>query len=377
MVTRESILRALTNFAVPVSSLAVHDAMLKIARGQTYRAEDDLFDLLDRLRDMNAVLIVDSRDCLIGIITSYDSNEYFRRRAEDLMLVDDIETMVRDLALAPFIGEDGTLDRTAMAAAIAEIAESRRRLLGRYRAAVQHYLKRLPDAPVVNPAWLEDSLVYLEPKEKPKDFEELTLWEYTELLLAKKRSEFYRTTFSSMAPEALRSMLASIREIRNVLAHFKGEISPGQRAQLQFCAQWFANHQIQLAVAWPPVEVDMEPAGTNSARVTGDQDATGALQVRESTLPPGWQPLGDGRGYIRLAQYFQSLRAGQDSVNLSFPEIEQIINAPLPPAAREHRAWWASQESAIGQQRDWVGAGWHVAQVDLTNGRVTFARARQ
>ena len=64
MVTHESILRALSNFGVKLEDLRVSNA---IVRAQTYRPEDDLFDLLDRLKETNAVLIVDGVDKLIGM----------------------------------------------------------------------------------------------------------------------------------------------------------------------------------------------------------------------------------------------------------------------------------------------------------------------
>ena len=78
MVTYESILRALNHFGLKVEQLLVADTLVKAS---LFRPEDDLFDVLDRLRDTNAVLIVDGDQKLLGIITSYDSTEYFRRRA--------------------------------------------------------------------------------------------------------------------------------------------------------------------------------------------------------------------------------------------------------------------------------------------------------
>ena len=92
MVTHQSILRALRNFRVKIEELRVSSA---IVQADKYHSEDDLFDLLDRLRDTYAVLIVDSQDKLVGIVTTYDLTEYFRRRAEDMMLVEDIERWSR------------------------------------------------------------------------------------------------------------------------------------------------------------------------------------------------------------------------------------------------------------------------------------------
>lgn len=138
MVTHESILKALSNFCVKLDELRVSNA---VVRAQTYRPEDDLFDLLDRLKETNAVLIVDGEERLIGIVTSYDSTEYFRRRAEDMMLVEDIESMVKDLVLAAFTDETGEIDQAKLQPVIEAVASSTTALMGRYRKALQRYLE--------------------------------------------------------------------------------------------------------------------------------------------------------------------------------------------------------------------------------------------
>ena len=110
MITSQSILEAQKNFGAGMSQLLVNDAMVPVKPADLFRPEDDLFDLLDRLRDTNAVLITDGEKRLTGIVTSYDSNEFFRRRAEDMMLVEDIETAVKELILAAFNDQDGIPD---------------------------------------------------------------------------------------------------------------------------------------------------------------------------------------------------------------------------------------------------------------------------
>ena len=87
MITSDSIVRALDMFGVTVDKLIVATAMVK---AEKRRADEDLFDLLDDLRDAYVVLIVDAHRHLSGIVTSYDTTEFFRRRAEDIMLVEDI-----------------------------------------------------------------------------------------------------------------------------------------------------------------------------------------------------------------------------------------------------------------------------------------------
>jgi hypothetical protein len=380
MVTHESILRALSNFGVKLEDLRVSNAIVK---AQTYRPEDDLFDLLDRLKETNAVLIVDGEDKLIGIVTSYDSMEYFRRRAEDMMLVEDIESMVKDLVLTAFTDETGEVDQERLAAAIEEVTSSQRALMGRYRNALRHYLElQGQQQPEVDPQCLGTSFSHLAPKEKPKEFDDLTLYEYTELLLHKSRWDIYRSILS-LETEAIRRLLDKVRETRNALAHFRGEISPTQRDELRFCAEWLAQHPADellehlggIPVAWhvPEVETPREllsvreiGPGYETSTETGD-----AIVPTEEVLGPG-----DSR-YAPLAIWLQSQPSSRDRVQLAFQDVEEIISETLPASARKHRAWWANDSVGHVQSQQWLDVEWRVAQINMTEEKVTFARIRE
>ena len=240
-------------------------------------------ELLDTLRDTNAVLIVDSEGKLTGIVTSYDSNEYFRRRGKDIILVQDIETTLRDLALTPFLDPTGAVDQQKLEKAIKAISVSRRELLGRYGKALRSYLESFLAARQLKA--MQKSFVQADKDEPPKSQDDLTLWEYTELLLDKSRWECYRSAFAPLKPEALRKLLSGIQKTRNVLAHFKREITSAERQQLEFCSQWLSAHPIQFAVAWPVPQ----PATTGP-------DAQQLLALREakaeySVSQPGEHPL--------------------------------------------------------------------------------------
>ena len=100
VITFQSIVEATSNFGVAVKDLTVGHA---VVRADEFSPDDDLFDVIDRLQDKYSVLIVDDDDGkLLGVVTTYDSTEYFRRRGEDLMLVEDIEGMLKDMILAAF-----------------------------------------------------------------------------------------------------------------------------------------------------------------------------------------------------------------------------------------------------------------------------------
>ncbi len=102
LITYEGIFRGVRNFKTELDQLRVRDAMSRVDR--TFDLEDDLFELLEQLKLKNAVLITDGTGKLVGIVTSYDSNEYFRSRAENLMHVEDIESALKEFILIPYTG---------------------------------------------------------------------------------------------------------------------------------------------------------------------------------------------------------------------------------------------------------------------------------
>jgi len=375
LVTHQSILRAHASFGLPVDQFLVADAIVKIAKSDIYNPEDDLFELLDRLRDTSAVLIVDREVKLIGIVTSYDAMEYFRRRAEDMMLVEDIESMVKDLAQAAFTDENGEIAEADVQRAIEEITSSQRALRGRYRSALREYLKLQGQGKSeINQQWLEGSFSHLTRREKPKSFEELTLYEYTELLLHKSRWDFYRPFFN-LEPEAVRKMLTGVREMRNALAHFRAEISPAQRKQLRFCSGWLKNHQIGILVSWPTPSVG-KPQEQLIFREKGSVYETSA-KLNVDIIPTEEELDPNDSRYAPLAIWLQSKSSSRDRVQLTFQDVEDIIGAELPRSAREHRAWWANDTVGHSQSQQWLEAGWRVARIDMTGRKVTFARIKQ
>src|SRR5215216_5371483 len=105
MITGDSIIRALNHFDLTIKEMRVFHAMAGVV---TYSPDEDLFGLLDDLKNAYAAAVVDNDRRVIGIVTSYDTTEYFRRRGEDMMLIEDIETMLREYVLAPF--QDGSGD---------------------------------------------------------------------------------------------------------------------------------------------------------------------------------------------------------------------------------------------------------------------------
>ena len=66
----------------------------------------------------------------------------------------------------------------------------------------------------------------------------------------------------------------------------------------------------------------------------------------------------------------------ENSVTLSFGQIEEILGFSLPGSAYKYPSWWANSASGQSQIRGWKDAGWETRGVDLGGRRVTFVRVR-
>jgi len=382
MVSSDSIVRALHYFDITLPALRVSHALMKMAR---HHLEDDLFELLDVLRDTYAVLIVDSGNKLVGIVTSYDATEYFRRRSEDIMLVEDVEMMVREYILAAFTDPNGDLKQDELDAFVAETLSENNDLRGRFAKALGAYLtgesgtRPKLDQNLLNTAWQ-----HIATKSKKRDFADLTLANYVTLLTRKDRWQFYQSTFG-LESGALFKVLDEVRKIRNGLAHFRGEISAQQRDMLRFCSDWLARHQPAL----PAAQLVATPLITvapilGSAELTEAPDvlqARGPVQPQpalEEVQPPVVEETRSGESrYEPLARYLQVQPADIESIELSLTAIEEIIGDSLPPSARRHRAAWANDPTNKPQAQQWIDAGWRVSRVSLDEERIVFTRNKE
>src|SRR5438093_10351726 len=57
MITSDSIIRALSHFDLTIKDMLVHHAMTDVKK---YRTDDDLFELLDDLKDLYAAVVIDN-----------------------------------------------------------------------------------------------------------------------------------------------------------------------------------------------------------------------------------------------------------------------------------------------------------------------------
>jgi hypothetical protein len=76
--------------------------------------------------------------------------------------------------------------------------------------------------------------------------------------------------------------------------------------------------------------------------------------------------------YIRLAAWLAGQAPDVDRLEMSHPEIEEVLGRPLPAAAR-FPSWWRNDERRT-HSRAWLLAGWEVVGVFGARRRVVFAR---
>jgi hypothetical protein len=78
----------------------------------------------------------------------------------------------------------------------------------------------------------------------------------------------------------------------------------------------------------------------------------------------------EGTKYHPLFEHL--LYSGQGHLVMAFSEIERVIDAALPPSARQREEWWTNSENGHSQARAWRRASYRTANVDLVNETVDF-----
>lgn len=335
MVTYESILRSVKNLNTTMEQIYVRDALTKTL---TSFNEDDLFDVLDRLQNTNAVVILTSDHEVIGIVTSYDAMEYFRKRTENLMLVEDIETNIKDLILFAYSDEQDQVNFAELNSAIKRINSH------------------------------SDS--------NEKTFDQLTLNEYIHLLFYGKTWEKVKDIFD-FDKEKLRKTFLNIKNTRNDLAHFRSTITAEQQDELKFCAEWLTGRltdweeQKQKSIEGD-VNVVLEPVSIEAqADNIGIPEISNEKQVRFEDYDSS------NSRYSPLIDFLISQPGKIDSIKLTFENIESIIGGELPKSARSHRAWWANDTVGHPQSISWLEAGWKTSYINMTEKHVTFSRIKE
>ena len=277
----------------------------------TLPPEADVFEALRQMQDAPAVVVVrDNKP--IGIVTYFDTTNFFRDNNEGLMYVEDIEVGLRKYAEDVFPSDD-MLD----AALIHVVGES----------------KQNPGHP-------------------NKPYDKLSFYEQTQFLTHEKNWQYFEPYFKPR--ELFVTLMDEVRLVRNQLAHFRDRIDSVQR------------HRLLHARGWLAARPRVQKAETPNVKIVADVTAQ-AEAIRASGKASG--------RYAPLKIWLDRQPASDKIIQMSLHQVEEILSAPLPPTAYEHRSWWANDSVGHIQSQYWLEAGWRVDDVNLDEKTVIFERA--
>ena len=291
---------------VPIMPLKV-DNCLAIPR--IVKQDEDVLNALNILKEVDSLLIVED-DKPVGIITNFDTTNFFRNLSEGLIIIEDIESALNELIDSEFPTDAKKLDAWFKTFGKDE-ADDRR--------------------PARDP-------------EKPS-FEDLLR------VITKHWSSFENMDCEK---NLFLSILEPVREIRNQLAHFRGDLSPLQQNRLHHARDWMYRKVQNRARA-----MERKVSNSESTVTTSDQPLNEIMEESED---------------INLYKYLISKHISTCALKIS--EIENIMKQKLPESARVHRSWWANDYGNQVQSRAWLEAGYLVKQVDLEQEEVVFTRSK-
>jgi len=75
--------------------------------------------------------------------------------------------------------------------------------------------------------------------------------------------------------------------------------------------------------------------------------------------------------YEPLTRFLEGTHTSQ--IQLTFQDIERILDRPLPASARQHQAWWSNTETH-SHADSWMRTGWRTRDLDLGSERILFYR---
>ena len=373
MITSDSLLRVVSHLKIIPEKLKVSHATEKAI---AYREEDELFELLKGLRDISAVPIVDKVRRVTAIITSYDTAEYFRKRAEDIMLAEDIEVTLRDLIESSHKDENGDVEEDALAQAIQSITPSNKDHKNKFKGALLSYISQTSGSNPSLDSQLLDKVFkkHLEQPTEPKSFEELTLNDFIHMF--KNLWSVHSPDFRDLEWDSMNYLLDDVRKTRNAIAHFR-EVKPEQREKLKFCADFLDRHKPDAAIE------TFSAAHNNVNNITiggsfhinsggsGETATQNAKNVQINSQLEEETDANDSR-YAPLAIWLQTQES--DRITCTFQDVEELIQDELPPSARRHRNWWANDSVSHTQSIQWLEVGWRVSSVNISAERVVFSR---
>lgn len=214
MVSKDSIVGSYYHIGQSVSLLGLTVDHCQ-TKPMTMTAEQDIFDALDLLKTHFAVIIVEGQKP-VGILTNYDTTHFFRDISEGLILVEDIETTLRQYV------ETILSDEHSMATAL------------KHAFGAQ---KNDPDEPAVS-------------------FDRLTFGQQMRFIKHPANWPHFEGIFQPL--DLFWPLMDQVREIRNQLAHFRGRLEPMQHHALLYARDWLASRPKPVS---PDVQVEKAHIG--------------------------------------------------------------------------------------------------------------------
>ena len=77
--------------------------------------------------------------------------------------------------------------------------------------------------------------------------------------------------------------------------------------------------------------------------------------------------------YAPLADHLR--QSGQETLTMTFAEIEEVIGGALPQSAFNHRAWWSNNPTNNVMTHAWLEAGYETVNVDMAGRTLAFVKS--
>jgi CBS domain-containing protein len=276
----------------------------------TIHHEASIFEALELLEKTYAVIVIEHKEP-VGIITDYDTTTFFRNYSEGLITIQGIE-----LTLRKYIESILSNDKLMQAALTKAFGMDR----------IDH-------------------------TKTAKEYDELSFGDHIQLIISEDNWGRFEEFF---APKKMfSSFMGEVRDIRNKIAHFRGQLEAIETTKLNQAKNWLYSR--------PKINIDNDVPSFAFASLPPIENRDES-EIRHGKYFPIQEMLSENRGEIKL-------------VNISFDSLENLLGQPLPESARKHRAWWGNH-FGNSQAKSWLKAGWLVDDVDLNDGYVMFRQSR-
>jgi hypothetical protein len=291
---------------VPLLDLTVDHCLIPAV---TLTKDRDIFEALDRLKDVYAIVIIEEDNSPTGILTEFDLAHFFRDLTEDLLIVEDIEISLRQI-VERVLSSDQAM-KTAL----------------------------------INAHGVDSK----EPGKPRVKFDEQTFGQLTNLINHPKNWHQFEDIFQPQ--DVFHRLMNEVRENRNQLAHFRGDLDVIQKSALKAAKQWLeARPKLKKAKVKKIQQVDINRVET--ARMKGGTDKYDAIKSHLEGLQ----------------------QEGLSNVRMEFRDLETLLGFPLPESARKYHAWWQNDYHTHSHARSWMSAGWLAEDLDLNAEQISFRR---